>query len=247
MAEHSPWVMTFRPNPAARLRLYCFPYAGGGASAYNTWPARLPGDVEVRAIQYPGRETRWSEPVQTEADALVSGILDGLREQLAELEYAFFGHSMGAMVAYEAARRVRAAGFPEPRLLLLSGRRAPHFRSPPPAMRTLPDLEFLDHLADLNGTPPAVLENKQLMQLLLPILRADFTLDETYRHAPGVQLQLPFAIYGGTDDRRLPEADLRAWAGYTRGPSLVRMFPGDHFYLKDPDCGIFEELAERLQ
>ena len=247
MTESTKWVIRFRTSQAARFRLFCFPFAGGAASAFNAWHERLPDWVDICAVQYPGRETRWNEPPFSESSALAAAILDGIKSQMEDLPYAFFGHSLGSLMSFEVARLLVESGLPEPVRLFLSARRAPPFRPHPPEMTGLPDSEFKKNLSELNGTPSAVLENTELMALLMPALRADFSLDENYRYQDGPVLHQRFTIYGGVEDFRVPEEQLRAWRDFTKGESSTRIFPGDHFYLKDPHSPLYPALSQELQ
>jgi medium-chain acyl-[acyl-carrier-protein] hydrolase len=245
--NNNKWFVRYQPRPQARLRLFCFVFAGGSASAFRLWHRVLPDWVDVCAVQYPGRETRWGELPESDAGRLSAGIAAGLGASLGEIPFAFFGHSLGALIAFEVARLLRAAGEPEPRRMFLSGRRAPQFKPHPPVFHPLNDQEFAETMGTLNGTPREVLDSPELMGALMPILRADFTLDELYVHQPGEPLWQDFSIYGGRDDAKVPEDHLRSWAGYTRGESRFRLFPGDHFYLRDMASAMFGVLGGELE
>jgi len=230
----NPWIAYRQPRPAARLRLFCFPYAGGAASVYRGWGDELPAEVEVCPVQLPGREGRIRQPPATSMDALVAAVEEGLAGELARGPYAFFGHSMGAIVAYELARRCRDAGLPEPVHLLVSARGAPGVPDDEEPIHDLPPERFRQRLRELNGTPVEVLEHPELMELVEPLLRADFRVNETWRPQPGEPLSCPLTALGGLADEHVSQADLEPWRDATRGPFHLRMLPGDHFFLNSP-------------
>lgn len=244
------WIAYRRLRPSARMRLFCFHYAGGAASVYRTWQESLPADVEVCAVQLPGRESRLREPRLTR----VAPILEELQEALPpffDLPFAFFGHSMGAILAFELTLALRRAGGPLPQHLMLSGRRAPHRPDPDPDIHALPEEEFKQELRGLNGTPEEVLAHPELMELLIPVLRADFAVCETYEHASQEPLQVPVSAFGGIGDHKVSREDLEGWQRYTKGEFRLRMFQGDHFYLSGPARGdllrsVARELAGHL-
>lgn len=230
------WVVTPRPQQAPRVRLLCFPYAGGGTGVYQPWLRHLPGDVELSLLQLPGRDRRTAEPLMRDLRAMAAqlgpelGPFDGV-------PLVLFGHSMGGLLAYETAHWLRDRRGVAPSLLAVSGRRAPHLpsrrRSPRPSVAELSDEDFIDVVLRLGGTPPEVLANPELRAMFLPILRADFEAVETYRHEPRRPLDCPIAAFGGTGDPFAPVDDLAAWAQHTTGPFRSRAFPGDHFFLRE--------------
>lgn len=239
------WTVCLRANPHARMRLLCFPYAGSGANAYRPWSARLPEWIEPWAVLYPGRETRWAETALTDAAALARGIAAAIKVFPAEIPFSFFGHSLGAILSFEAARILEAGKQTLPARLIISGRRAPSIAGAGPRLSTLPDSEFFERLAQLNGTPPEVLAHEELMSLLAPTLRADFSVDEAYVPVDTC-LGIPMSIYGGRSDGYVSYAHLSAWASHTTGASTIHVFAGDHFYFKDPTTPMFAVLAEEL-
>lgn len=247
-ATASRWIAYFRPRPEARLRLFCFPYAGGAASIYRGWQEALPRDVEVWPVQPPGREGRIREPAMTSVDELVDGFLGDHARDLEAAPCALFGHSMGATLAHETALRLVARGGPPPLLLAVSARRAPHRPEHHPPIHDLPEDEFRAELRRLNGTPAEVLEHPELMDLLGPMLRADFTLIETYEPRDAPPLDAPITAYGGLDDTDVPRDDLEAWSGYTHRRFRVATFPGDHFFLHRATSrtGLLTDLAREL-
>jgi medium-chain acyl-[acyl-carrier-protein] hydrolase len=239
------WLAYREVNPRARLRLLCFPYAGGGASAYRGWGAALPTDVEVCPVQLPGRESRLREPPFTRVDPLIRTLADVLEPHL-DVAFAFFGHSMGAMIAFELARELRRRGGPLPQHLFAAGRRAPQLPAREEDIHDLPEPEFLAKLRELNGTPEEVLQHGELMRLLLPILRADFAINETYAHRPEAPFDFGISAFGGLGDREVTREDLELWHDHTRGRFRLRMLPGDHFFLHSAKDLLVEAVARDL-
>lgn len=228
----NPWIAYLTPRPAARVRLYCFPFAGGGASTYRRWGAELPPEIEVRPVQPPGREGRIGEPAFRSVEPLVEALAGTLPGDLGEgVPFAFFGHSMGALIAYELARLLRRRGRPQPARLLVSAHRAPQQPPREDPIHDLPEEEFRRRLRQLNGTPEEVLDHPELMELLGPLLRADFALNETYVEPPGEPLACPITAFGGDADPDVTVDDLRLWAERTTGPFQLHVYHGDHFFL----------------
>lgn len=241
-----PWVVVPAPNPSARLRLFCFPYAGGGASVFRGWPRALPAGVEVCAVQPPGREGRLAEPPFTRMAALVEA-MEGALLPWMDRPFAFFGHSNGAVMAFELARRLRAAGRRGPLHLFASGRPAPQVELTDPPVHALPDAEFVAELRRLEGTPEEVLESPEMMELLLPLLRADFALSETYEYRGEPPLAVPLSAYGGRTDGEVPEWQVAAWEAQTTRAFRLRMFPGGHFFLAEDRDPVLAELSAELR
>lgn len=177
------WVSWQSLNPQASLRLFCFPYAGGATLTFRTWPDSLPMALEVCPLELPGRGKRITSAPFTRLQLLVQAIAIALLPYL-DKPFAFFGHSMGGLVSFELARLLRKNYGKVPVHLFVSGYRAPQVPDPDPPIHDLPEPEFLEELRRLNGTPEIVLENTELMQMLLPALRADFAVIETYAYTP---------------------------------------------------------------
>ncbi len=225
------WIQGYRANREARLRLFCLPYAGGGASAFRAWAGMLPPWVELCALQLPGRENRLREPPITSFDSLVTHLIAVLKEHL-DLPYALFGHSMGALLGFEVARGMvtLSDAVPLPSYLFLSGCRAPRLPDDRPPIHTLPHDEFIAKLRELGGTPEEILQHEELLDLLLPLIRADFQLVADYRYRAADPLPMPLVVYGGSDDREVPVTSLAAWR--EEGPKMrMRIFAGNHFFL----------------
>jgi medium-chain acyl-[acyl-carrier-protein] hydrolase len=239
------WVVRPQPQPHARLRLFCFPYAGGGASIYRTWPKDLPPEVEVLAIQLPGREIRLHEPALTQLEPLLTILAEVLMPYLTT-PFVFFGHSLGALISFELSRRLCQLGQRLPLHLFASGRAAPQIPDPTPPMCYLPEPEFIAELRRLNGTPEEVLRHDELRTLMLPLLRADFMINETYRYTLGPPLDCPISAFGGLSDHIVCEADLAAWQAQTSSTFTLRMFPGDHFFLRVVQADLLRAIQQDL-
>jgi medium-chain acyl-[acyl-carrier-protein] hydrolase len=209
------WVTTPKPNDHARLRLFCFPYAGAGALAFRPWADAF-DDVEVCPIQLPGRETRFREALLTDLDALVSTLTGVLYPYHLERPFAFFGHSLGAILAFELTRSLIENYNLAPAQLFVSGRLAPHEKDPRPLIHTLPDVEFVAMLRSLNGTPDEVLSDPE-MRPVLAMLRADLALNEKYVYVHKDPLRVPITAFGGKDDPKVTEQELARWSLQTTG------------------------------
>jgi medium-chain acyl-[acyl-carrier-protein] hydrolase len=243
----TPWIMRPRPNPSAALQMYCFPYAGVGASAYRTWPAAIGADVELSLVQLPGREGRFTEKPYTRAADLASAAVDGIAPLLAR-PFVFFGHSLGALISFEVALELRRRALPMPLHLFVSGHRAPHLPNPHPPLRHLPDAEFVSELCRrYGGIPQAVLDSPELLELMLPCLRADFTAFETYEFTDAVPLACGISAFGGLQDPRVRQSELAGWRDLTSGRFTLTMFDGNHFYLQDGRDALLATISSELQ
>jgi len=243
--QAASWLAHRRVNPAAKLRLFCFPYSGADASLFYRWPESLPPGVEVCPVQLPGRGARIGEAPFTAIGPLVEACGTALTPFL-DRPFALFGHSLGALVAFELARWTRRRLAAEPAHLFVSACGAPQLPDRETAMHHLPDPEFLEALRRLNGTPEAVLAQPELRDLILPILRADFTICETYSYTEEPPLDCPLSAYGGLRDVHVGRDRLEAWRTQTARAFLVRMFPGDHFFLNSDRVLLLRVLALEL-
>jgi medium-chain acyl-[acyl-carrier-protein] hydrolase len=225
----SPWVAASQPSVPARLRLFCLPYAGGGASMFHAWARSLPANVAVHPIQLPGRESRLHEPAFTRIGPLVQELAEALLPHC-DLPFALFGHSMGALISFELARALREQYALTPAHLFVSAHRAPQIPNPEPAVYLLPEQAFVEKLRRMNGTARDVLGNAELMALLLPTLRADFTICGTYIYASGPPLDCPISAFAGTQDPIASYAQVEAWREQTRQTFSLRLIPGNHFF-----------------
>lgn len=215
------------------MRLFCFPYAGGGASIFVPWIEALAPECEVCPVQLPGREARYSEPLLNDLQVAAELAAQAIGPAC-EGRYSLFGHSLGAILAYEVAQRLRGAKVPAPEHLIVSARRGAMVPHNGRRSGHLPDEEFKQRLLELKGTPREFLEDPQLVEFLLPRVRQDFLLDETYEPNPQHEpLECPISAFGGTEDRDVPEESLQAWSAQTKCGFTLTMYNGaDHFFIQ---------------
>lgn len=242
----SPWFSNLGKRVAPECRLFCFPYAGGGASAFRLWPQHFAQNVEVLAVQLPGRESRLREKPLNTVGAMVDLLLPEIANK-ADIPFAIFGHSMGTLLAYELTVALEQSGGPAPFHLFVSGRRGPDEADPSTAMHPLHEEAFLDAMQlRYGGIPPAARNEPELMALLLPSLRADVHANETYRSDDSRKVRCPVAVYGGSDDRHPTPSLLEGWQRVAEQPIRVRLFSGDHFYLAAQRDALTADIASAM-
>ena len=245
-SDDSRWLIGPPPSPAARLRLVCIPHAGGGASFFRPWAALLPAGVELWVAQLPGRENRHRDPATPDIAAAAQALAQSLR-RLPDKPAILFGHSLGALIAYELALTMPQAGLRPPRLLAASGRTPPSDCNAPRHLLDLDDQALLDRLADrYDGIPPAILAHPELRELYAPVLRADLRLAAAYRHRPRPALDCPILALGGDRDANVAVSALAGWRGFTSSTFDTCVFPGGHFYLGDHAPAILQRLLSPL-
>jgi medium-chain acyl-[acyl-carrier-protein] hydrolase len=237
------WIVRPRRNPRAALRLICFPYAGGGASVFRTWPDALPGDVEVLAVESPGRETRSRERPFEQLAALVTSLTDAIGAQL-DAPFAIFGHSLGSLIGFAFARELRRRGLRAPVHLFASGRRAPQIPDCE-QVHAMSDPELCTWLRQLGGMPDVLFEEPELMAYFLPILRADVAVNDVVI-ADEPPLSCPITAMGGISDERVPIDFLDAWRDQTAAAFDREIFAGGHFFLQTARAEFLGSLARRL-
>ncbi|MFE7796326.1 thioesterase II family protein [Nocardia sp. NPDC057440] len=244
MSKNLGWIRKFHKPAAETLPpLVVFPHAGSGASTYRTFSKRLSEDFDVVLVQYPGRQDRAAEPMATSCAELASGALAEFLESPYHrgVPITVFGHSVGAMVAFEFVRQAEAAGVVVA-LLGASSAVAPALVADSTPLPT-EDEALLDRLAELNGTGAEVLANREIMRLTLPALKADYRAFDAYECDPEVRVQARIQAIGGADDDFVTVAELRRWIGHSGGGGAVTLFDGGHFYLYDHIDGVAELLS----
>lgn len=239
------WLTCPAPKPQAALRLFCFHYAGGNALSFRTWLAQLPPNVEGCLVELPGHGMGLLKPPFTRLEPLIAALHQALLPSLTK-PFAFFGHSMGALVSFELARSLRRAQHPFPLHLFVSGQRSPQVPDPDPPIHALPESEFLNQLRRYNGTPEEVLNNAELMQLLLPTLRADFAVIETYYYTHEPPLDCSISALGGLQDWKTNPANLEAWRAQTQAAFDLQLFQGDHFFIYTVQSQVLSYLCRKL-
>ena len=241
----NPWLVPIRPNRSATLRLFCFAYAGGGASVYMPWAKLLPDDVEIVAVQLPGREARFHEAPLTNLVEVMDGIAHAVGANL-DKPYMLFGHSLGALIAFELTRRFVAHARPLPQALVVSGKRSPQMPSRRRPFARLPDAEFIAEIANYKGTPSSILENRELMDLILPRLRADATLFDDSQYRSSGRLPCPIVAFGGSDDAHVNADELLGWGELTETFSH-HTFIGDHFFIHGQQDAVIAALSDAIR
>ena len=229
-SDAAKWFKAPTPKSRSRVRLFCFPYAGGSAAIFRGWAEALPPEIEVCPAMLPGRGSRMRESPSTRLSATVEQLARAITPYL-DRPFAFFGHSMGAFIGFELARSLRRQAGVEPAHLFVSGSRAPQLPDPHPLAHDLPDPQFIEYLRGLSGTPEEILGHPELMELMMPLLRADFEAVSTYVCADDAPLGCPVSAYGGLRDLTTRREDLEPWGGQTTGRFVLRMFDGDHFFI----------------
>lgn len=227
-----PWICRFNTRDQPAMRLICLPYAGGGATVFRAWHDLLPENVEVCPVQLPGRETRFQEPPAEDLEALVAALTPALLPLL-DRPFAIYGHSLGALLGFALAQRLRAEHGLTPTHLLVGARRAPQVPARGAPMHQLSEAAFVSALRQrYNGIPSVLLQQPELLRLFLPILRADFKLLETYVYPSPPALECPIVAFGGSEDPLVEASELDAWAAQTRGRFERHTLPGGHFFLQ---------------
>jgi len=238
------WVKP-RPGSNFKIRLFCFPYSGASASQYFPWLNLIRSDVEILPVELPGHGSRLSEPARVNLEDLVSDAADGLLPFL-DRPFAFFGHSLGALIGFELARLLHDRYHQMPVHLFVSGHPAPQLPDPATHIHHLPEPGFVEKLREMNGMDESILAHPELRELLIPVLRADFQACETYHFLPGEPLSCPLTAMGGLQDAYVSRGDMQAWSIHTRGPFKLRMIPGDHFFLNTARWMVVQAVAQDL-
>jgi medium-chain acyl-[acyl-carrier-protein] hydrolase len=239
------WLPGHELNPDAAFRLFCLPYAGGGASIYHQWREVAPSHIDVCALELPGRGSRMREDPFMRLTPLVRDLANSL-DGAFDRPFALFGHSMGGLIAFELARTLRKRGSRPPAHLFISATRAPGTPSTQPLVHSASAEDVKKYLRVLNGTPQVILEDDDLMALMLPMLRADFSVLETYEYRDEPPLAIPITVFGGTADRLVPPSALAGWRRQSARCPRTQLFPGDHFFVQTAAFEIVAHIARTL-
>lgn len=242
----SLWFSRLKPRYDAQMRLLCFPYSGRGASFFYPWVKEFPESIDVCSIQLPGRESRLDEPLCEDFAQLVSDITEAITPNL-DLPVAFFGHCLGALLAFEVTRQLRKENLPLPSVLSVSGISAPQVPVSSNPIHELPDAEFLEEMKNFNGISNEMIQNSEWRRIFIPILRADLTLSESYFYKLGQPLDIPILAYAGKFDSSVSPDEVAEWKQQTTQSFLLRVFPGDHFFLQDFRKELISTLLEDLR
>jgi medium-chain acyl-[acyl-carrier-protein] hydrolase len=241
----TPWLQR-KTVGTPRARLFCFPYAGGSSTVYAQWQAGLDPAIEVCAVQLPGRGVRLVEAPCWSMPDLIGALLGALRGN-DDLPFAFFGHSLGALIAFELARHCQWHGLPTPAHLIVSGSSAPQARAASRNLHAMDDALLFKELEVYNGTPPEVLQNRELMSMVLPSIRADFALAEQYVYRNGPLLDMPLTAFAGKSDPHVSPGQVAGWQKETVGRFQEQWFEGDHFFLAPRQKDILEYVGNLLR
>jgi len=244
MKSSSPWV-SLKNDQRARCRLFCFPFAGGGASAFRLWTRESTEGIEVCPVQLPGRENRFGEPAICRLDALVEAMLEPLLPLL-DRPFAFFGHSFGGLVAWELARALERRGHTGLVRLFVSASVAPKYVEGRPPIHRLADAEFLEALRGLNGFPAEVFEHPELLRLTMPVMRADMEAYDTFVDTSRRPVRVPISVFMGTDDATVAREHAAAWGEQTRAGFSLRLFEGDHFFIHSQRTKVLRAIVHDL-
>lgn len=241
----NPWLAYSRPNPAGRLRLFCLPYAGGGASVFRAWFKAFSREIDVCAVQLPGRETRLKERPWRAMPELVRDLAQGLEPHL-DLPFVLFGHSMGALISFELTRHLRHQGAPLPLHLFVSGCRAPQLPRTEDQKHLCSDSELWEELRRLGGTPAEVLEDGEFIDWYLPTLRADFAVCETYEYVHEAPLSCSITALHGERDEEVSYEDSQKWSTQTQRAFSLLTFPGEHLFIQTELKLVVRAVVEQL-
>lgn len=228
------------------IHLFCFPYAGGNASIYDKWPAFFPPKIKVHSIEYPGRGGKSREKLIPNLNSLLENLEKEIVLKLPrEIPFAFFGHSLGAIIAFELALLFKDKYDLKPIALFLSGSPSPEIVSSFPSMVSMSDQEFIEAIQELNGTPTTLIQTEEFKNFFLPILRNDFSLLDGYSKQRLQTLTTPLILFGGKKDTKAPLVDIEKWKGWTQLETTLHEIEGDHFFIHHPS-NVIEKIKESL-
>jgi medium-chain acyl-[acyl-carrier-protein] hydrolase len=247
MSLHTtPWIMGGRLSPSARCRLFCLPHSGSGASQFSSWKNFLAPTLDICPIQLPGRENRFREAPFTQIRPIAENLANAIEPYL-DRPYILYGFSLGALIAFELARQLRRQKVDPPVSLFALARPAPHLPQTKHPLHQLPDDIFVTELTHrYNGMSPLILQDRELMQLLLPALRADFAALETYVYQDEEPLACPIRAFGGNLDTTATEDELRPWQLHTHASFELKVFQGDHFFIRNNQQALLRSISAQL-
>lgn len=240
------WITCPKPNPKAKIRLFCFPYSGGSATIFRTWANDLPDSIELCPIEIPGRGKQIKLSPYTKIEPLIQATATNIIPYLNK-PYAFFGYSMGALISFELTRLLRSDYNSHPLHLFIAAYHAPQLPSETSLMYQLTDTDFLNEIYQLNGTPKVVQENPELIKFFLPVIRADFTVLDTYVYSHQSPLNCPITAFGGLQDSRVSYNALSAWEKQTTAPFLLHEIDGNHFFINTAKNTLLNLVIQSLQ
>lgn len=232
-----------------KIKLFCFPHAGGSSIMFQPWESYLSADIELCPVELAGRGRRISEPLYQSIMDAVGDVFRIIKPQIHGNAYAFFGHSMGALIAFELVRRIKKASFPAPMHLFFSGKEAPHMRRREEKMfHRFPEEKFKEEVMKLGGTGFDIFSNPKLLDIILPVLKNDFVITETYDHTQAIEpVDIDFTVFiGKDDDLELTPEEVTGWQEHTRGICTIHYFPGGHFFIREQSAGVVELINRQL-
>jgi len=237
------WITCPKPQPDADFRLFCLPFAGGGASVYRSWSNHLGPKLEVCPIQLPGRENRISTPAINDSRRLAEMIANQLSLYLSK-PYLIYGHSMGGLLAYEVLKHLQDQGHALPVTAFIGAHRAPHLPPRRQSFLDLGDRDFIDKISSFGGFDQEVLASQELVDFVLPTLRADFSVCDGYQYAGTTPLECPFVVFSGKTDPEVPPTDMDAWSQHTTYPLQHISLDAGHFFLKTHVTELLEKIMQ---
>ena len=241
----SPWLIRYKHNPVASIRLFCFHCVGGSASEFRSWPAHFPSHIELFAVQLPGREGRLREPFVASTEDLVSGVVAAITPLL-DKPYVIFGHSFGAIGGFEVIRELRRRGLRQPFLFIPGGRRGAHVKENKPPIASLSEDEFMEEIRRRYGNHLPIWESAELREMVMPQIHADFALSESYRYCEGAPLDCPIVAFAGVSEKNLTPDALNAWSAHTQRSFESLRFPGGHFFIRESQALVIDTIKQAI-
>ena len=245
---YNEWLLCSELRPQADVRLFCFPYAGGNAQIYRNWSKQINENVEVVAVNLPGHGNRIMEPPISRLDILIRKTVEAIYSYLVEKPFVFFGHSMGALISFEIMRYIFSEYGLKPEHLFVSAYRAPQLNTKitQPKNMHLSDTELIEELKEMNGTPEWVFENDEVMQIFLPVIRADMEVCKTYLYSDEFPINVPITAFGGNKDKRVSLSEVEKWKEQT-AKFKMEVIQGDHFFIHDMETKITSNINDELR